>query len=36
VEVHLAAHRDDGVGFGVLVYADLEVQDRTRSSLLTK
>jgi hypothetical protein len=26
VEVHLAAHRDDGVPFGVLVYADLKVR----------
>jgi hypothetical protein len=26
MEVHLAAHRDDGVPFGMLVYADLEVR----------
>jgi hypothetical protein len=26
VQVHLAADGDDGVGVGVLVYADLEVR----------
>ena len=36
VEVDFAAHRDDGVGFGVFVYADLEVHAGPDSSLQSR